>query len=176
MNFTSNFLGQIAKVGLATPGPYETEVEIPPTILPILEFTNPQDGFALSLTEPVTQSFTAFQNIDVNNAAASNADIFTLAPGLWDIGVSYHYVSNWQAATNQTGFELIWRDFATTIKVMRLVTKVPCGLAAALGVVSGELKQRMLFHQAFTMRATLSAAGVGQRHTCSAAFTVNRLL
>lgn len=85
MQFLSPIISEFGRsTGTGLPGPMDSALDIPNTLLPTIPLTSPEQ-IPCNLGDIVSRSFSRVADTSVTNAAAITTPIVTLTPGLWKL-------------------------------------------------------------------------------------------
>lgn len=172
MKITSNLLGELgAALKLSQVSPQETTIDVPPTVLPVLNVRSTvRLILALSNTNiPITSSFIGSWQNTVNNAGLLAQGMFNLPTGLWELDIVASYSANYAVTPGNGGIIIV--DDGTLIG--NLFEGV-CAVAAG-GMVTMTRKIQIQTDRTLNFSAKLGANGAGNIHNLSLSFVVSKL-
>lgn len=98
MQFLSPIISEFGRsTGLATPGPFDSAIEIPASLVPTIPLTSPEQ-IPCNLGDIVSRSFSRVADTSVTNSAAITTPIVTLTPGLWKLQANISFEANFANA------------------------------------------------------------------------------
>jgi hypothetical protein len=172
MRFTSNLLGSLARsCGLALPGPYETDLQVPPVVQPYLEIPFPLDSISLTGNN-VSGSFqnAIFYNINAGSGAQTN-NLVGIQRGLWEFNFQWSYATNYVQAGTTFLVNMIGGNS------WQLLALNAAGAAAAPAVQCGSQKVKIMIpRDDYTLQTTHLNNAAGQQAIISLIIIANRLM
>jgi len=172
MNILSGILGQVARALGGVSAPYETNINIPAQLLPIISLRNVFTGTAVA--GPTNSTSGAKKLTTVANGGGV-ADVFIiLNPGLWEIWFACHYTANYidVGATPNAGLVL---TNANGTRLVNLTAFIATGAAAQSSVSQFGKIVVNVADEIYNIQNTVAANGAGQTHSLMSTVLAQKL-